>query len=333
MKILGVETSCDETSAAVVQGGRKILASVVHSQLKAHAPFRGVVPEIAGRAHVLKMNEVIERVFVQAPGKVDAIAVTVGPGLVGSLLIGKMTAEALGWIWSVPVIGVHHLEAHVFSAMLNHPKLNPPFMGLVVSGGHTDLILVEDFGRYTVLGRTRDDAAGESFDKVANLLGIGYPGGPMVDQLARLGNPKAVPFPRPHLHGSWDFSFSGLKTAVLYYLNESKNRASVQDVCASFQSSVVEVLVEKTLRAAKKFGLKSIAVGGGVSANSALRAQFLVRAKQEKRKVYFPDPVLSTDNAAMIASLGYYKLARSQSTKSSSPYLKIDPSLPIQNWD
>ncbi len=334
MRVLGIETSCDETSAAVVRNGRRILSNEIHSQLKAHAPFRGIVPEIASREHVVKINEIVERSLKKSPGKIDAIAVTVGPGLVGSLLAGKMTAEALGWAWGVPVIGVNHLEAHALSPMLSHPKLEPPFISLVVSGGHTDLIHVRDLGRYEVLGRTRDDAAGECFDKVANLLGLGYPGGPVIDRLAQKGNDRAVPFPRPHLHGNWDFSFSGLKTAVLYYLRDhqaGKDRASVSDICASFQSAAVDVLVEKTLRAAAKHGLENIAVGGGVSANSALRRKFLARSREEQKRVHFPDRILSTDNAAMIAALGFYRLTRTRRGPEEGG-LKVDPSLSMRGW-
>lgn len=331
MRVLGIETSCDETSAAVVLNGRKVLSNVIHSQLKAHAPFGGVVPEIASREHVTRINGIVHEALSRAGGPIDAIAVTTGPGLVGSLLVGKMTAQAMGWALGIPVIPVNHLEAHALSAILSHPNLRPPFISLVVSGGHTDLILVKDYGRYEVLGRTRDDAAGESFDKVANLLNLGYPGGPVIDRLAQKGDSSAVRFPRPYMRGTWDFSFSGLKTAVLYYLREHKSRASVPDICASFQSAVVDVLVEKTLRAAAHHKLKSIAVGGGVSANSALRAAFASRARHENRSVHFPEKILSTDNAAMVASAGYYLL--SHSTAGTIPLsLKVDPSLPIRSW-
>ncbi len=331
MRVLGIETSCDETSAAVVLNGRKVLSNVIHSQLRSHAPFGGVVPEIASREHVTRINGIVQEALSRARGLVDAIAVTTGPGLVGSLLVGKMTAQAMGWARGIPVIPVNHLEAHALSALLSHPNLRPPFISLVVSGGHTDLILVKDYGRYEVLGRTRDDAAGESFDKVANLLNLGYPGGPIIDRLARKGNAAAVRFPRPHMRGTWDFSFSGLKTAVLYYLRGNKTRASVPDICASFQCAVVDVLVEKTLRAAACHKLKSIAVGGGVSANSALRAAFASRSLLENRKVHFPETTLSTDNAAMIASVGYFHLHHA-SAGSIPRSLKVDPSLPIRSW-
>ena len=313
--------------------------------------------------------------------KIDAIAVTVGPGLVGSLLVGKMTAEALGWAWNVPVVGVNHLEGHIFSALLEHKEIAPPFIGLVVSGGHTDIVVVRDFGRYDVLGRTRDDSAGESFDKVANILDLGYPGGPLIDKIARTGNNRAVPFKRPFLEGTWDFSFSGIKTAVLYHVrgqNCNYNRSygkvppqrsckldpkQVADICASFQTAVVDVLVDKTILAAKTFRLKNVAVGGGVSSNTELRARFMAEGKKNGINVYFPSRNLSTDNAAMIAAAGYFKLRvmkqsparpprRTAASGGRLPYggakawraagqrkyggehagLNVDPSLEIQNW-
>lgn len=339
MRVLGIESSCDETSASVVEDGRKILSNLIYSQQKDHAPFRGIVPEIASREHVEKINSVISDALKNSKEKPDAIAVTVGPGLVGSLIVGKMTAEALGWMWGLPVIGVNHLEAHVFSALLAAKDLEPPFIGLVVSGGHTDLIHVQDYGAYKILGRTRDDAAGESFDKVANLLGLGYPGGPAIDRLSKEGDPKRIPLPKPHMRGSWDFSFSGIKTSVLYLLKD-RNPAQMRpaerqqftaDVCASFQASVVEVLVEKSLLAAKRTKIPQIAVGGGVSANRELRSRFATRAKEEKVKVHFPSPELSTDNAAMIASIGYYKFITQKGAAKPGP-LRVDPSLPIHNW-
>lgn len=351
MIVLGIETSCDETSASIVEEGRRILSNVILSQEKYHRPFRGIVPEIASRLHLEKINEVVHQAIEEAKirkrkagsGNVNAIAVTVGPGLVGSLLVGKMTASAMGWIWDCPVIGVNHLEAHLFSALLNHPKLVPPFVGLVVSGGHSDLVLVNDFGSYKVLGRTRDDAAGECFDKVAKILGLGYPGGPLIDKIAKNGDERAINFPKPYLHGSWDFSFSGLKTAVLYYVKGLPNRSvraqkpsqpaaldsqKIYDICASFQSSVVDVLIAKTLRAAEKFKLKKIAVGGGVSANSLLRKRFLDASKKKGLELYFPSKELCTDNAAMVAAIGTYKLKRKLSDENHS----VNPSLPIENW-
>ena len=364
MNILGIESSCDETSAALVQNGRKILSNVVYSQNPMHEAFRGIVPEIASRAHVEKINWVIEEALKlgarskelgvrlknssplapRSSPAIDGIAVTVGPGLVGSLLVGKMAAQALSWIWRKPVVGINHLEAHLFANALEHAGLKPPFLGLIVSGGHTDLVIVEDYGRYKVIGRTRDDAAGESYDKVANLLNLGYPGGPSVDRLAQKGNPKAIPFPHPHLPGTWDFSFSGLKTAVLYYLDGSRfavrgsrgKKVSVSDICASFQNSVASVLVKKTILAAKSFHLKKISVGGGVAANSEIRKRFIFESKKNDLKIYLPCKELCTDNAAMVAALGYYKLSKvSPRTANRKPRtdLDIDPSLPIRNWE
>lgn len=396
MLVLGIETSCDETSAAVVEDGRKILSNVVLSQEKLHKPYQGIVPEIASRAHLENINWIIQKALRMANcrlqiakskiknlkskiKKVDAIAVTVGPGLIGSLLVGKMTAEALGWIWNLPVVGVNHLDAHLFANLLeggiNSPLRMPPFLGLIVSGGHTDLVLVKRFGSYRVLGRTRDDAVGECFDKVAKILGLSYPGGPEIEKLAKKGNSHAVRFARPYLAGSWDFSFSGLKTAVLYYVRKSvpspqsivhskqhtgihKNdkmhsqslhhglltmdNGLVCDICASFQRAVVDVLVTKTICAAKKFGLKKIVVGGGVAANSELRERFIAEQRKNRLRVFLPAKQNCTDNAAMVACAGYYKLqqvARSKkqgvknfSLLASGSSLRVDPSLSIQNW-
>ncbi|MBI2915644.1 MAG: tRNA (adenosine(37)-N6)-threonylcarbamoyltransferase complex transferase subunit TsaD [Elusimicrobia bacterium] len=329
MNVLGIESSCDETAAAVVKDGRKILSNIIDSQEKLHRRFRGIVPEIASRSHVEKINAVIEKA-IQKTGRVDAMAVTVGPGLIGSLLVGKMTAEALAWAWDRPLVGINHLEAHLFSALLDSPRLEPPFLGLIVSGGHTHLVIVEDFGKYKTLGQTRDDSAGECFDKVASMLKLGYPGGPAIDKTAKLGNPKAIPFPRPYLTGSWDFSFSGLKTAVLYYLNDFPEKISnVEDICASFQSAVTDVLTHKTFLAAKRYGLKKIAVGGGVSANSELRKKFNIESRKSGIRAYFPSLILSTDNAAMVAAVGFYKHQRGIS----SNHLQVDPSLPLTNWE
>lgn len=331
MNILGIETSCDETSAAVLIDGKKLYSNVIFSQVSYHKPFKGVVPEIASRKHVEEINSIIEKAMAHLK-KVDGLAVTVGPGLVGSLLVGKMTAEALSWVWDVPLAGVNHLEAHLFSPFLNHPKCSLPFVGLIVSGGHTNLVLVEDFGKYHVLGGTRDDSAGEAFDKVAALLGLGYPGGPQIDTLGARGNPNSIRFPRPYLEGTWDFSFSGLKTAVLYYLRKNpvdpKEIKTLSNICASFQSSVIEVLVKKTIRAAEKYGIHRICVGGGVSANSHLRTLFNKECYRKGFKVYFPSTLFSTDNAAMIALVGTQKIKKGKISK----FLEVDPSLPICNW-
>lgn len=345
MMILGIETSCDETSLALIKDGARLARHALFSQNNLHRTFKGVVPEIASRSHLEKINELVEEITLGIK-KIDGIAVTIGPGLVGSLLIGKMTAEALGWGWDVPVVGINHLEAHLYSPLLERKELKPPFMGAIVSGGHTHLVLVEDFGKYKVLGRTRDDSAGEAYDKVAKLLGLDYPGGPIIDRLAKKGNPAAIAFPRAHLYGSWDFSFSGLKTAVLYFLqNLSKRSGSgvskiesshlssqlVADICASFQSAVVEVLVRKIVLAAKKFGLKKIVVGGGVSANSFLRKELIKKGKENKIRVYFPSVPYSTDNGAMVALTGYYKFKKGFYNAKNLD-LEVDPSLPIRNW-
>ncbi len=282
---------------------------------------------MASRAHLERINEAL---YLALKGQdFDAIAVTAGPGLIGSLIVGKMAAQALAWSTGKPLVGVNHLEAHLFANLLENKKLEPPFLGLVVSGGHTDLVLVKDFGRYQIIGRTRDDAAGECFDKVANLLGLGYPGGPAIDRMAGKGDPKAVQFPRPFLHGSWDFSFSGLKTSVLYYLKALKGKRNIPDICASFQAAATQVLAEKTVRAAVKFSMKKISVGGGVAANSELRRRLLAEGKKNNIQVFLPSKGLCTDNAAMVAALGYHKLKYHVLP---NQVLRSDPSLAIQNW-
>ncbi len=331
MNVLGIETSCDETAAALVQDGRRVLKSAVASQMSIHRPFRGVVPELASRAHVERINDVI----AAATGlrrHFDAIAVTTGPGLVGSLLVGVVTARTLGWVEGVPVVGVNHLEAHLFAGLVEHPKLKPPFLGLIVSGGHTELVIFKEYGRYKRLGATRDDAAGEAFDKVANLLDLPFPGGPSIDRLANKGNPRAVAFPRAWIPGTSDFSFSGLKTSVSNYLRTTpkKDRPSVADLCASFQEAVVEVLVKKTLAAAAANGLHSIVVGGGVAANKRLREHFQKEGKRSDIKVYLPSLSFCTDNAAMVAAAGYYKLKVLPKGVATLP---VDANLPIASWN
>ncbi|MBI3291346.1 MAG: tRNA (adenosine(37)-N6)-threonylcarbamoyltransferase complex transferase subunit TsaD [Elusimicrobia bacterium] len=347
MDILGIETSCDETAAAVVERGRRVRSNVIGSQIPLHRRFGGVVPELASRAHVELLNGVIDRAVREAgvgwsgprPHRqrlIAGIAVTTGPGLIGSLLIGTLTAQVLAFAKGVPVVGVNHLEGHLFAGLLEDPSLTPPFVGLIVSGGHTDLVVVHEVGRYEVLGRTRDDAAGEAFDKVAKLLRLGFPGGPAVDRAARRGNPAAIPFPRPWLPGSWDFSFSGLKTAVVNFLKERESfpQKLVSDVCASFQAAVVEVLVGKTMEAARTFGLKRIVVGGGVAANSALRTAFQTAARRHKYRVVLPRPILCTDNAAMIASVGYFLLKGGRPTPLNGKFasLRVDATLPMTSW-
>jgi N6-L-threonylcarbamoyladenine synthase len=322
MIVLGIETSCDETAAAVVKDGRRVLHSTVASQLAVHRPFKGVVPELASRAHVERINEVIEDAL-SSDSRIDAIAVTTGPGLIGCLLVGTVTARMLAWVKDIPIIGVNHLEGHLFAGLVEHPTLKLPFLGLIVSGGHTELVIFKGYGRYQKLGATRDDAAGEAFDKVANLLDLPFPGGPSIDKAARQGNPSAVAFPRAWIPGTHDFSFSGIKTSVANYLKanprptlslqgegRAKHGVRVADIAASFQEAVVEVLVKKTLEAAEIHALSSIVIGGGVAANSRLRAAFEKSAKAKKVRVYLPDRSFCTDNAVMIAAAGYYKLKR-----------------------
>jgi N6-L-threonylcarbamoyladenine synthase len=332
MNVLGIETSCDETAAAVVRDGRKVLSSAVASQLAVHRPFRGVVPELASRAHVERINEIIAEALRKKNHAPQAIAVTTGPGLIGCLLVGVVTARTIGWVRKLPIVGVNHLEGHLFAGLVEHPKLKPPFLGLIVSGGHTELVVFKGYGRYERLGATRDDAAGEAFDKVANLLNLPFPGGPSIDRMAAKGNPKAVAFPRAWIPGTHDFSFSGIKTSVANYLktHHGKKRARVADLCASFQEAVVDVLVQKTIAAAKSRGLRSIVIGGGVAANRRLRRAFEDAADGERLSVYLPDRVFCTDNAAMIAAAGYYKLKHGLSKPDRE--LTVDANSPIRNW-
>lgn len=313
MKILSIETSCDETSVAIVEDGRKILTNRIYSQIDIHQKYGGVVPEIASRNHVTKLPYIIDEALAESQltlAEIDAIGVTHGPGLVGALLIGLSTAKALAYSLGKPLIGVHHIEGHIAANFLQFPELQPPFLTLVVSGGHSHLVLVEDYQTFKVLGRTIDDAAGEAFDKISRVLGLGYPGGPAIDTAARQGNPNAVPFPRVMLDKTkYDFSFSGLKSAVLNYLNGKKMKGETinpSDVAASFQLAVVEVLVTKTIACAKSIGMKTICMAGGVSCNSLLRKMMGEAAVAEGMTLYYPDPILCTDNAAMIGSMAYY---------------------------
>jgi N6-L-threonylcarbamoyladenine synthase len=330
MRVLGIETSCDDTSAAVVENGL-LRSNVVSSQTDLHRPFRGVVPELAARAHLASLVPVVRRALAEAGrGRVDAVAYTRGPGLMGPLLIGKVAGQTLAKLLGVPSIGVNHLEGHVLAAELEH-LLRWPLVALVVSGGHTDLVLAKAPGGYRVLGRTRDDAAGEAYDKVARLFGLGYPGGPEIDRLAAKGDPRAVAFPRPALAGSWDFSFSGLKTAVLYHLRDNPGPlkgARLADLCASFQEAVAETLVDKTLAAARRFGAKDVVIGGGVAANSRLRALIRERGEAAGFAVRLPARVLCTDNAAMIAHAGWRRLQAGGAPRAG----RADPSLPLKSW-
>lgn len=312
--ILAIESSCDETAAAVVRNGREILSNVIYSQIALHTQFGGVVPEIASRKHIEKINQVIEQALQDADvtlQEIDAIAVTYGPGLVGALLVGVAEAKAISFATGIPLVGVHHISGHISANYIEHPDLEPPFVCLVASGGHSHLVVVKDYGEYEIIGRTRDDAAGEAFDKVARAIGLGYPGGPKIDKLAKEGNPEAIHFPRAKVaENEYDFSFSGLKSAVLNYLNscqmkgEEVNRA---DVAASFQKSVTDVLVEHSLHAVKAFGFHKFAIAGGVASNSSLRAAFETECAKREIEFYHPSPIYCTDNAAMIGVAGYYE--------------------------
>lgn len=312
--ILGIESSCDETAASVVKNGREVLSNTIYSQIDLHTLYGGVVPEIASRKHIEKVNQVIGQSLSEAGvslGDIDGIAVTYGPGLVGALLVGVSAAKAISFASGVPLVGVHHIEGHISANYIENKELQPPFMCLVASGGHSHLVLVKDYGEYEIIARTRDDAAGEAFDKVARAIGLGYPGGPKIDKISKEGNPDAIVFPRGKVEGSdYDFSFSGLKSAVLNYLNGCRMKGenfSQADVAASFQKSVIEVLVEHSLRAAKDYGIEQFAIAGGVASNSSLRAAFETACEKRKIKFYHPSPKLCTDNAAMIAAAGYYE--------------------------
>jgi N6-L-threonylcarbamoyladenine synthase len=313
MLILGIETSCDETSASIVKDGQHILSNVVSSSLERHKKFGGVVPEIATRHHVENIDKVISRSLCDAGldiKDVDAIAVTDGPGLMGALLTGISCAKAMSYYLDKPLIAVDHLRAHIYSAIMIKDGPRFPFIGLVISGGHTRLYLVEGFDRFKLLGDTIDDAVGEAYDKVAKILGLGYPGGPVIDALAKKGNPEAIRFTCRAVNNTLDFSFSGIKTAVLYYVKKQsaesrERRARKEDICASFQESVLSVIVENSLKAMELYKIKSFVVGGGVSANSRFREMMQREARYKDFKLYFPPMGLCSDNAAMIAGLGY----------------------------
>ena len=309
-RILGIETSCDETAAAVVVDGHEVLSSVVSSQVDLHARFGGVVPEIASRAHVELLTPVIARALVEAgidDDHVDAVAATVGPGLIGALLVGVSAAKTLALVWDVPFVAVNHLEAHLYAALLEDPELELPVVVLLVSGGHTLLVLMEGHGQYRVLGSTIDDAAGEAFDKVARYLGLGYPGGPAIDAIAMEGDSQAIAFPRAILDDGYDFSFSGLKTSVVNYVRHHPEVAT-EDVAASFQEAVVDVLVTKARRAAREHGAKGLCLAGGVAANSQLRERLLDACVSDGLRAFLPSRSMCTDNAAMVAAAGWYRL-------------------------
>lgn len=312
--ILGIESSCDETAAAVIKNGREVLSNVISSQINLHTLYGGVVPEIASRKHIEKINQVVDQALEEA-GKtledITAIAVTYGPGLVGALLVGVSFAKALAFAAGKPLVGVHHIEGHISANYIEHKDLEPPFGCLVVSGGHTHLVAVKDYGEYEILGCTRDDAAGEAFDKVARAIGLGYPGGPKIDKISKEGNPDAIHFPRARVENSqYDFSFSGLKSAVLNYINSCEmkgEKVNAADVAASFQKAVVDVLVEHGVDGAKEYGFHKFAIAGGVASNSTLRNAFEEECKKQKIEFYRPSPIFCTDNAAMIGVAGYYE--------------------------
>ena len=330
---MGIESSCDETSVALLEGGREVMSNVIASQIKVHQVFGGVVPEIASRHHLDNINMVISQALDEANvsfGEVDLIGVTHGPGLVGALLIGLATAKALAYALKKPLVGVHHIQGHISANYLEHKQLQPPFLALVVSGGHTNIIDVVDYNTYYVLGRTRDDAVGEAFDKVARVLGLGYPGGPLIDKAAKEGNPHAVEFKRVFLEkDSLDFSFSGIKTGVLNYLNTQKLKGAdvnTSDIAASFQLAVMEVIVAKAVSAAERFHKDRIVLAGGVAANSLLRSMLQDACDKKGIALYYPSPLLCTDNAAMIACAAYHLF---QSGKTDDFYLDAYPSLAI----
>ena len=311
--ILAIESSCDETAAAVVRNGRTVLSNIISSQIDLHKLYGGVVPEIASRKHIEKINQVIEEALCEADcslDDIDAIGVTYGPGLVGALLVGVAEAKAIAYARNLPLIGVHHIEGHISANYIENKELEPPFLCLVVSGGHTHLVCVEGYGKYRILSKTKDDAAGEAFDKVARAIDLGYPGGPKIDKLAKEGNPDAIDFPRAHVGDSvYDFSFSGVKSAVLNYINGCKmkqaeyNRA---DIAASFQKAVTDVLVDHAMAGVENYGLKKLAIAGGVASNSALRAAMRKACEERGIEFYYPSPILCTDNAAMIGAAAFY---------------------------
>lgn len=312
--ILAIESSCDETAASVVKNGRCVLSNIISSQIAIHTLYGGVVPEIASRKHIEKINQVVEAALKEADvtlDDIDAIGVTYGPGLVGAILVGVAEAKAIAYAKKKPLVGVHHIEGHVSANYIEHPDLEPPFLCEIISGGHTHLVIVKDYGSFEILGRTRDDAAGEAFDKVARAIGLGYPGGPKIDKLAKEGNPHAIDFPRAHMEDApYDFSFSGVKSAVLNHLNKCRMTGEPiveADIAASFQQAVVDVLVDNAIRAAKDYHMDRLAIAGGVASNGALRAAMEAACEKEGIRFYRPSPIFCTDNAAMIGVAAYYE--------------------------
>ena len=331
--ILAIESSCDETAASVVKNGRCVLSNIISSQIAIHTLYGGVVPEIASRKHIEKINQVVEAALKEADvtlDDIDAIGVTYGPGLVGALLVGVAEAKAIAYAKKKPLVGVHHIEGHVSANYIEHPDLEPPFLCEIISGGHTHLVIVKDYGSFEILGRTRDDAAGEAFDKVARAIGLGYPGGPKIDKLAKEGNPHAIDFPRAHMEDApYDFSFSGVKSAVLNHLNKCRMTGEPiveADIAASFQQAVVDVLVDNAIRAAKDYHMDRLAIAGGVASNGALRAAMEAACEKEGIRFYRPSPIFCTDNAAMIGVAAYYeyqKGTRHGWDLNAVPYLKL----------
>jgi N6-L-threonylcarbamoyladenine synthase len=331
MLVLGIETSCDETSAAIVEDGRKVLSNVIYSQIDIHHQFGGVVPEIASRKHVEKISYVVDMAFKQAGltvDDIDGVAATYGPGLVGSLLVGLSFAKALSYAKKLPFVAVNHIEGHIYANFITYPQLTPPLIVLVVSGGHTNLIILKDFEEYEVVGKTRDDAAGEAFDKIARYLGLGYPGGPAIDKIAKLGDEDKYKYPIADVDG-YNFSFSGLKSAVINHVHslwQKKEEFKIEDVAASFQKTVVSILVEKTINLSLETNIKKIAVAGGVAANSRLRDEFYKKCAEHNIEFFVPEFKYCTDNAAMIASCGYFKLQKgivSSYCENALPYISL----------
>lgn len=334
MKILAFETSCDETSCAVIEDGRKILSNIISTQVPIHKKFGGVVPEIASRHHIEDVLPVAMEALTEAScdwKDIDALAVTEGPGLVGALLVGVAAAKAAAWALDKPLIGVNHMEGHIFANFLQNPDLEPPFLALVVSGGHTMLVVVRDYNTFELLGETRDDAVGEAFDKIARIMGYPYPGGPHIDRLAKQGNPHAIPFPTPlHKEHSFDFSFSGLKSAVINYLHTKEMKKETvlnEDVAASFQYTVVNTLVTKAMEAMEKTKLTTIVLAGGVAANSGLREELKKECDKRNFRMSYPDSILCTDNGAMIGCRAYYM---AQIGDYANLTLNANPRLPLR---
>ncbi len=333
MLTLAIETSCDETSCAVIRDGREVLSNIISSQIEIHKRFGGVVPEIASRKHIEIINNIVQEAIDKAEVEfedIDLIGVTKGPGLVGALLIGLSTAKALAYALDKPIVGVNHMEGHICANYIEHKDLKPPFTCLIVSGGHSYLIYVKGYTDYELIGRTRDDAAGEAFDKVARTLGLAYPGGPLIDKLAREGNKDAIDFPRVMLEkDSYDFSFSGLKTAVLNYINNMEQKGEkivVEDVAASFQQALLDVLVDKSFKLAREKGSNKLVIAGGVAANSGLREMMESRGKKESVDIFYPSRTLCTDNAAMIGSAAYFNY---QAGNESDLHLNVNPNLSL----